>query len=189
MTADEALSLLYQYYPDDTPQRRILLHHSQQVRERALRVCDRHPELAPDRTLVEAGALLHDVGIFRCDAPGIHCHGTSHYLYHGVLGGELLRRAGEPQVARICERHTGTGLHFRHFVDRHLVPPQLLIDDPTDMALTPETIEEEIVCYADKFYSKSHLERERSIADTLHSIRKFGQDDAEKFEQWAARFE
>jgi uncharacterized protein len=37
--------LLLKYYPEDTALRRILLHHSQQVVERALFIAERHPEL------------------------------------------------------------------------------------------------------------------------------------------------
>ena len=58
-----------------------------------------------------------------------------------------------------------------------------------DQDLLPETIEEQIICYADKFYSKSHLERERSIAQTIASLEKFGDAGLEKFRRWAELFE
>ena len=52
-----------------------------------------------------------------------------------------------------------------------------------------KTIEEQIICYADKFYSKSHLERERSIAQTIASLEKFGDAGVEKFRCWTELFE
>ena len=106
----DPLSLIRKYYPEDNELRRILLTHSESVARKALDVAERHPELALDRTFLHDAALLHDVGIFLTDAPGIHCHGTEPYLMHGYLGAQLMRREGLPAIARVCERHTGTGL-------------------------------------------------------------------------------
>ena len=204
------LALINRYYPEDNALRRMLLHHSRQVCARALQIVERHPELGAKRNLVEAGAMLHDIGIFLTDAPGIHCHGTAHYILHGSLGAQLLRNEAEKlkkeklqeeqlkeeklqevqlqeelhfyeALARICERHTGTGLTRQTIIERGLPDPQ--------QDLLPETIEEQIICYADKFYSKSHLERERTIPQTLQSLEKFGDEGVEKFRHWTELFE
>lgn len=204
------LALLHRYYPEDNALRRMLLHHSRQVCARALQIVERHPELGANRNLVEAGAMLHDIGIFLTDAPGIHCHGTAHYILHGSLGAQLLRNEAKQlkkekqqeeqlkeeqlqaiqlqeelhfyeALARICERHTGTGLTRQTIIERGLPDPQ--------QDLLPETIEEQIICYADKFYSKSHLERERTIPQTLQSLEKFGDEGVEKFRHWTELFE
>ena len=53
----------------------------------------------------------------------------------------------------------------------------------------PETLEEQAICYADKFYSKSHLERERTVEQTAKSLEKFGAAGVEIFLNWAQRFE
>lgn len=204
------LALIHRYYPEDNALRRMLLHHSRQVCARALQIVERHPELGANRHLVKAGAMLHDIGIFLTDAPGIHCHGTAHYILHGSLGAQLLRNEAEQlkkekqqaeqlkeeqlqaiqlqeelhfyeALARICERHTGTGLTRQTIIERGLPDPQ--------QDLLPETIEEQIICYADKFYSKSHLERERTIPQTLQSLEKFGAEGVEKFRHWTELFE
>ena len=194
------LALIHRYYPEDNALRRMLLHHSRQVCARALQIVERHPELGANRHLVEAGAMLHDIGIFLTDAPGIHCHGTAHYILHGSLGAQLLRNEAEQlkekqlqaiqlqeelhfyeALARICERHTGTGLTRQTIIERGLPDPK--------QDLLPETIEEQIICYADKFYSKSHLERERTIPQTLQSLEKFGDEGVEKFRHWTELFE
>ena len=100
------LALLYRYYPEDNALRRMLLHHSRQVCTRALQIVDRHPELGANRALVEAGAMLHDIGIFRTDAPGIHCHGTEHYLLHGIIGASILRHeADELESTEYLKNH------------------------------------------------------------------------------------
>ena len=183
--------IIGKYYPSDDNLRRLLLHHSRQVAERVEKIVRRHPEWEVDSSFLEDAAMLHDVGIFRCDAPGIHCHGNAPYLHHGILGAEILRHEAEnadaslrpryEQLARVCERHTGTGLTAEQLeiLDIHVASPDLM----------PETLEEQIVCYDDKFYSKSHPERERTIEQTIESLRKFGEDGVLKFSEWAHRFE
>lgn len=177
----DPIILIEKYYPEDDALRRLLLHHSRQVRDKALDVCRRHPELEADTQLVSDGAMLHDIGIFLCNAPGIHCHGTHDYLMHGSLGASLMRDNRLEAIARICERHTGTGLRREAFIKKGLTPP------PHD--LLPETIEEKIVCYADKFFSKSHPERVRDVEQTAESLRKFGDECVKTFREWAALFE
>jgi uncharacterized protein len=81
----------------------------------------------------------------------------------------------------VAERHTGTGLTRQEIVRQQLpLPPQDFI---------PETLEEQIVCYADKFYSKSRPERVLTVAEAAQSLEKFGADGVRKFLDWATRFE
>jgi uncharacterized protein len=160
-------AIIDKYYPADDELRRVLLLHSRQVADRCLAIVRKHRELPVDIQFLEEAAMLHDIGIFRCDAPSIHCHGTEPYIRHGVIGGELLRQEGFPYHARVCERHTGTGLP----------------------GYEPETLEEELVCYADKFYSKSQPDHVRSVLETAESLEKFGHKGVEKFLRWAERFE
>ena len=141
--------------------------HSRQVADRCLAIVAKHKELPVDVQFVEEAAMLHDIGIYRCDAPGIHCHGIEPYLRHGPIGGEILRAEGLPRHARVAERHTGTGLP----------------------GFEPETLEEQIICYADKFYSKSRLDRVLTVAETAQSLEKFGHEGVLKFLAWAERFE
>lgn len=176
-----ALEIIRKYYPADDDLRRLLIHHSRQVTERALRVAERHPELHLDRDFLSHAAMLHDIGIFLTDAPGIHCHGSHPYLLHGRLGAELMRREGDERTARVCERHTGTGLTAAAIRAQGLPMPAA--------DYLPETPEEQVICYADKFYSKSHPERERTIEQTAASLSKFGTDSMRKFLEWASRFE
>jgi uncharacterized protein len=175
-----AQEIIETYYPEDNALRRLLLHHSRQVADRALRVVDLHPELPLDRAFIERAALLHDIGIYQTDATGIHCHGTEPYLLHGWLGAQLMRREGDERVARVCERHTGTGLKAADIAFHHLPLP------PGNYC--PETLEEQVVCYADKFFSKSHPERERTVEETVKSLSKFGDCCVDTFLEWQRRF-
>lgn len=159
-------SIIDKYY-EEGELKRILLVHSQSVTRRALQIVSLHPELHLDARFVEEAAMLHDIGIIRCDAPGIQCFGTEPYLRHGAVGAEMLRAEGFERHARVCERHTGAGL------------PGFL----------PETLEEQVICYADKFYSKSHLDEEKTIEQAAQSLAKFGEEGVVRFMKWAEMFE
>ena len=172
--------IIRKYYPDDDELRQLLLLHSRQVANRCLECCDRHPELSLDRQFVEVAAMLHDIGIRWCDAPGIFCHGTEPYLRHGLIGGRVLREEGLPRHARVCERHTGAGLTRQQIEEQQLPLP------PADYL--PETLEEQLICYADKFYSKSHPERVLTAEQTAKSLEKFGLDGVERFLHWHSLF-
>ncbi len=173
--------LIDKYYSDNAPLREILLTHSRSVADMALDVAHRHPELGADETFLYEAAMLHDIGVFLTDAPGIQCFGHEPYIKHGLLGGELLRREGLPRHARVAERHTGTGL-TRETILRQALPLPLA-------DYSPETIEEQLICYADKFFSKSHLERVRTPEQVLKSLEKFGADGVERMKAWMKRFE
>lgn len=144
--------IIDKYYPEGSPLRDIYMKHAGCVAELAeeLRV-KFAPELAAEQ--VEAAAMLHDIGIFMTYAPDIHCNGYAPYIQHGPLGAELLRKEGAPEwAARVAERHTGVG------VGEYL----------------PETLLEQLVCYADKFYSKSGSMQRKSLAEVEKSMVRFG---------------
>lgn len=174
-------SIIDKYYPEDNELRRILIVHSQAVTQKALAIVDKHPELNADRRFVEESAMLHDLGIFRCNADGIQCFGTEPYICHGTIGAEILRNEGFPKHARVCERHTGAGITLKQIEERNLPIPH--------KDLLPETIEEQIVCYADKFFSKTKLDKEKSMEQAVKSLQKFGEDGVERFRKWAELFE
>jgi len=50
------------------------------------------------------------------------------------------------------------------------------------------SIEEKIVCYADKFYSKSHPERVRTLDVARGKLEKYGLDTLKRFDEMAALF-
>ena len=175
-------SIIDKYYPSENELRRILLIHSHQVADRCLKIAKAHPELRLDEEFLEEAAMLHDIGIFRCDAPSIQCFGKEPYIRHGFIGGQILREEGWERHALVCERHTGTGLS-REQIERQQLPL------PLDGQFEPEALEEQVVCYADKFYSKTHPERERTVVEAAQSLEKFGQEGVNRFLEWATRFE
>lgn len=173
--------IIDKYYSGDGDLRTILIIHSQSVARKALQIVSLHPELNLDREFIEEAAMLHDIGIIKTDAPGIKCFGTEPYICHGILGAEMLRQEGLPRHARVCERHTGAGLSLNEIVSQDLPLPH--------QDFLPETLEEQVICYADKFFSKTHLDREKSVEKAEKSIAKFGEEGLARFKQWEKMFE
>lgn len=175
------LQIIDKYYPCDDDLRNIYMVHATRVAELALDFSRRHPELSMDNKFIEESAMLHDLGIFLTDAPGIHCHGSAPYICHGFLGAELLRKEGFPRHALVCERHTGTGLTKELIAEKGWPLPQI------DMR--PQSLEEQVICFADKFYSKTrHLYEARTFEQVKASMAKISQASVDRVEEWQKLF-
>ncbi|MFC7534899.1 HD domain-containing protein [Actinoplanes sp. GCM10030250] len=125
-----------------------------------------------DLELIRAGSLLHDIGVYRL--------GAGEYIRHGVLGHELLRGLGLPEeLSRFCSHHTGVGLSSED-VRRQGLP--LPIAD-----YLPETVEEELVMYADKFHSKSSPPAFVSAESYSARAGLFGADKVHRFAELRER--
>ena len=174
------IELIDAYYPEENERKHILLVHSRLVAEKALRIADGHPELNLDKDFLYEAGMLHDIGIFLTNAPGIFCFGDQPYICHGYLGADLMRREGYPRHALVCERHTGAGLSLDDIIAQNLPVPH------RDML--PVSMEEQVICFADKFYSKTHLEREKTVEKARKSISNFGNVGLERFDHWCEQF-
>ncbi|MCQ2353001.1 MAG: HDIG domain-containing protein [Victivallaceae bacterium] len=176
--------IFFSIYPENTPMRQLLLKHSMQVRDKALSLIGAESRI--DAALVAQAAMLHDIGIGKCYAPSIHCDGAAPYIAHGLLGAAMLREYGKAHhvnvecFARICERHTGCGLSADEVVRQKLPLP---VAD-----YLPETPEELLVCFADKFFSKSGDMAEKSPELIRHQLEKFGDDTLRRWDLMARRF-
>ena len=172
--------IIDKYYPAGSPLRDIYMRHCRQVAALALEINETQ-RLGLDPAKVEGAAMLHDIGIYLTDANGIECYGTEPYIKHGVLGGALLRRNGVPEeIARVAERHTGAGL-TREDIEKNSLP--LPAGD-----YMPETLLERLVCYADKFYSKSGDMKRKSLERVRISMAKWGPETANRFERLYREF-
>ena len=172
--------IIDKYYQEDNDLKRILLVHSRSVAEKALLIAGRHPELSLDREFVFEAAMLHDIGIFQTNAPDIFWFGDRPYICHGTLGAELMRKEGYPRHALVCERHTGAGLSLQQIVEQQLPVPH--------REMVPVSLEEQVICFADKFYSKTHLEREKSVEKARNSLAKYGEAGLQRFDRWCELF-
>lgn len=177
----DVFTIIEKYYTPRDLAYQALITHSRLVARKALALAARHPELGLDTAFVEEGAMLHDIGIFYTDAPGIGCHGDKPYICHGYLGADLLRKEGLPRHALVCERHTGTGFTKAMIEEQGLPLPH------RDMV--PETLEEKLITYADTFYTKSHLTQERTPEEARRKLAQFGEIPVRRFDEWSKLFE
>jgi len=104
-----------------------------------------------DIRLVEVGALLHDVG-----------RSVTHGVSHGVLGAEMVRSLGlDEEIARIVERHVGAGIPAEEAAELGLPKRDYM----------PSTLEEKIVCYADKLAKGSRrITFEEALRDLVEDL-------------------
>lgn len=167
-------TIIDKYYPEGNPLRVRYLSHCRAVARKALDIAAaKHLDLDPE--MIETAAMLHDIGIVMTDAPGIDCRGTEPYIRHGILGAELLRREGAPEwAADVAERHTGAGLTADDIAARNLPLPH------TD--LLPRTLLERLICYADKYYSKSGSPDGKTLDQIRITMSRFGAASLERFE-------
>jgi uncharacterized protein len=170
------LEIIEKYYPPGSICYNIYIAHSQVVTELALRIARMYPQLHADEEIIEFGGMLHDVGILYTYSPEIGCFGNLPYIAHGYKGRELLENEGLPMIALICERHIGVGISLRDIESNNLPLPK--------REMTPKSIEEIIICYADKFYSKSnkYLLLPKPLHKVKKSIYKYGEDKWKVFE-------
>ena len=174
------LDIIHKYYKPGTRIYDIYISHVTDVTNKALKIAQKHPELAVDVNFIEEAGMLHDIGIFMTRAPRIACHGSSPYICHGYLGHDLLVEEGLPKHALVCERHTGTGLSLKTIIKRKLPIPH------RDMR--PVSLEEQIICFADKFYSKSRLGVEKPVRRIRQSIKNHNSHDVKTFDKWCEMF-
>ena len=93
-----------------------------------------------DIELCQIGGLTHDIG-----------RSKTHNIFHGSEGAKILKR--HPKLARIAERHIGGGID-----NEEARVLKLPVGD-----YMPESIEEKIVCYADKLVQGEKIMKDASI--------------------------
>ncbi|MCK9581711.1 MAG: HDIG domain-containing protein [Methanoregula sp.] len=128
-----------------------VIAHCRAVTECALAYAKGNPEI--NFSLVETGAMLHDIG-----------RGSTHAIDHAQRGADLLREQGFPEdVARIVECHTGAGLTADECTLLGLIPRDCV----------PATMEEKIVTHADNLVAGHRRTTiEESIGSAFHLPRK-----------------
>jgi uncharacterized protein len=179
---NKILKIIERHYPPGSLANRIYVPHCQAVTELALKIARAHTELKADEEILMFGGMLHDIGIKFTDAQEIGCFGSLPYLAHGYKGRELLEKEGLALIAPVCERHIGVGITIEDIKKNNLPVPL--------REMTPQTIEEKIVCFADKFFSKSasNLLVPKPIHKVQKSIRKYGEEKWKVFEEMMELF-
>jgi uncharacterized protein len=81
----------------------------------------------------------------------------------------------------VAERHTGTGITYEQILREKLPIP---LND-----YAPQTLEEKLICYADKFYSKTKLGQDKPMDKIRLHMWKYGSDAVQRFDKLQALFE
>lgn len=176
------LEVIGQYYEPNSMAYHFLIHHSRLVALKALDMAQKVRHLNPDVAFIEEAAMLHDIGILFTNAPKIGCYGYKEYICHGFMGRDLLEKEGLPRHALVCERHVGMGITKEDIKNYKLPLP--------DRDMSPRSIEERIICFADKFFSKSEHEllREKPLETVREMVGAYGEDKLRLFDEWSGLF-
>lgn len=177
------LYIIEKYYNPDSYLYKLLVNHGRSVAKKALEIAHELHYLNPDCELIEESAMLHDIGVFKTYMPALQCFGNFPYICHGYLGRELLESEGLPKHALICERHVGMGIALEEIKKKALPLP--LRD------AVPISLEEKIICFADKFFSKNDrwLYTPKPISQIKAMLAKYGEDKVKLFDEWLAFFQ
>ena len=183
LQAIDTEELLKETFGAGTRRLDIVRRHGEQVAARALKIAADLDDASIDAEFLYTAAMLHDIGIVKTAAPQLDCHGDQPYIRHGILGRQMLDDHGLPRHALVCERHVGVGITTTE-IREHGLPLPL-----RDMR--PVSIEEALICYADKFFSKTNAGREKapSASQVARRLKTYGRRQVATFTRWAARFE
>lgn len=179
----QIMDVVEKYYDSHSKAYNFLIVHSIMVAQKALEIAMNVTYLKPDFKFIFEAALLHDIGIVLTNAPEIGCQGKMSYVSHGYLGREILEKEGFPKHALVCERHLGVGLSIKDIKKQGLsfFPKRDMI---------PLSTEEEIICIADKFFSKGEdlLTREKNLDLIKEELVQFGEDKIERLSLLLKKF-
>jgi len=176
----DALKVIRKYYNPETKLYKLLVTHSKLVAKKAVSVAKKAKHLHPDIKFIREAAMLHDIGIFLTNEPRLNCYGKDDYIRHGVIGRKSLEKEGFPRHALVCERHVGVGISKQDIIKQKLPLPK------RDMI--PISIEEKIICYADKFFWKKYPDKEKTISEVRKEISRYGKDKVKRFEEMERLF-
>lgn len=174
-----AIRALHEKYAPSREALALVLTHCEIVRDIAWQLMDKTP-LDVDARLVEAGCLLHDIGVYRLYMDNGEID-HANYIKHGVLGYDLLKSEGfSERMCRIASCHTGVGLSREDVMRDGLPIP------PRDYFAS--TREEQLIMYADKFHSKTTPPTFLTTESYEEKIRKFGDDKIRRFRELREEF-
>ncbi|MCK4525380.1 MAG: HDIG domain-containing protein [Candidatus Andersenbacteria bacterium] len=148
----------------------IVLNHSLLVLSKSVNIIARKKLYNKvDFDLIISGCLLHDIGAF--EFMKNFDKFQKDYLKHGIIGGKILRKEGLKKEALIAERHIGSGLSKNYIIENNLPLPK--------KDFLPVTLEQKLICYADKFHSKSN--KKDTLKSNKKEMRKFEEEPLRRF--------
>jgi uncharacterized protein len=175
-------ALIHQHIDPSSPFYRIYVPHVTLVTNKALTIARRLGLSQAQVRFIEEAGMLHDIGVVKVKSDLVENDSQLPYICHGTQGSELLQAAGLPEHALVAERHTGVGITLAEVKANQLPLPE--------RDYVPSSLEEKIICYADKFFSKNQADlwREESVAEIRAELAKFGEAKVALFDEWREQF-
>ena len=175
----DPIKIIQKYYRKDSKEYKIILEHSKLVAKKALEIAEKLEKkgIKLDKKFIKEAAMLHDIGCIKTNSKSVG-RGKEHYVKHGILGGEILEKENLPKHALVAERHIGVGIKKEQTKKLGLPKRDML----------PTTIEEEIVCYADLFYSKKD-DKETTLEEIRKEVKTWSKNCLDRFENMVKKFE
>lgn len=165
------------YAPNDKVYERVY-GHCQIVNEIA-QWCAKNYKGTVDTDLLRDAALLHDIGTYVFFNSEAEIKGSDLYPLHAILGAKIIADEGlDKKIAKLVETHILLG-----------VSKQEILDHPWPLPARdyiPDTIEGELLCYADRFHSKQP--KFNSYETFSARMKERFPIQAERFEAWTKRF-
>ncbi len=176
----DIFEILKKYYQKNPKLLDILIKHSEAVAKKALKIAEKFKEV--DKNFIYEAAMLHDIGIIETFIPKLNPEGKYPYIAHGYIGRNILEKEKLYRHALVCERHMGVGITKEEIIKKNLPLP---VRD-----MVPESLEEKIIAFADKFYSKhpDGIVIEKSVNAILKDLEGYGKEKVKIFEDWLKLF-
>lgn len=111
--------------------------------------CVKQNSLRVDTAVLRAACLLHDIGTYVLFDTEGHVENQRLYPLHAIIGAKIIADEGfDTRIAQAVETHVLLGLSKAEITQpdsQFIVPAK---------EYTPQTVEAELLCYADRFHSK-----------------------------------
>jgi uncharacterized protein len=168
----DTLEIIEKYYKNNKKAKEILISHGESVYKKALEIIKNSGIKNIDLKFLKDACILHDIGILNVNSPKIFCFGKRSYIEHGISGSEILQKEGLNKIALICERHVGLGIKKEEVKNLN----KKFKSELPEKDMFPKTKIEKLICLADKFFSKSNLEKEEKLEDILKEVRGYNKE-------------
>lgn len=182
MSKIEYFKIIHKYIKPDSLAYSFYIPHVILVTAKAIKVGIRIGLSKDKLRFIEESAMLHDIGMIKTKDEEIGCFGDNPYLCHILEGQKILEKEGLPMHARVARSHIGVGITKEEIIDKKLPLPE---ED-----FLPETLEEEIISYADLFFSKDPkiIWQEKNYERVVRDIEKHGKEKLEIVSKWHKNF-
>lgn len=173
----DQLFQLYQKYAPDEKAAKAVWSHTTLVLKIAEQLVKKN-NLEVNWEIAKPGILLHDIATFECEErynPVV----VKPYIQHALLGSLITRAEGfDETVSLMVERHIGLGISKDEIIANNYPLPK--------RDFLPETLEEKLLSYADKFHSKGR--GFRSFEERVEQYKQYGDGPVKRLQIFRDQF-